>query len=121
MNWKVLFMFVLVFCGAGLVVAVIENGSFSEMFKAFSYVNKEEKAIRVLKKICLSEGSGSRFCNCMEAELLDIGLNESDIDAILDGYLPSHPKFNISIMGARLRCMCNVYPEKVEMYGFSCD
>lgn len=39
MNWKVLFMFVLVFCGAGIIIAEIESNFISNIYERFTSSN----------------------------------------------------------------------------------
>lgn len=51
MNWKVLFMFVLVFCGAGIIIAEIESNFISNIYERFTSSNYSDSFNNTYKKV----------------------------------------------------------------------
>lgn len=64
-----------------------------------------------IQNSCLADGADRRFCRCVKADILQ---NENFTNQIakdlIHGY--QHPLVEQMIVGARLRCMCRVYPEQ---------
>lgn len=64
-----------------------------------------------IQNSCLADGADRTFCRCVKADILQ---NENFTNQIAKDltYGYQHPLVEQMIFGARLRCMCRVYPEQ---------
>ena len=64
-----------------------------------------------IQNLCLADGADRTFCRCVKADILQ---NENFTNQIAKDltYGYQHPLVEQMIFGARLRCMCRVYPEQ---------
>lgn len=66
-----------------------------------------------MQKICLAYDESEEFCRCVKADILqNTSLTYDMAESILSGQ--KQPFFYQMVFGAKIRCLCRVYPYQTE-------
>ena len=76
------------------------------------------QAANVIYNGCIRNGEAKKWCQCLKLDL-QTGFS----DGVAYSVVNNRPNslFNLELQGARLRCQCRLYPEKMAAYGLPCN
>lgn len=78
----------------------------------------QQKAADIAFANCIKDNGGAQFCKCLKADLKEY-MSEDDAYRIIYGV--EDFSINMLVLGARMRCMCRINPDRVKAHGMSCD
>lgn len=78
------------------------------------------KAANIIYNNCIKSGESNQWCRCIRADLIDAkqAFTEEIAYYIVNGR--QHPWLGMTLLGARVRCECRMFPRNVEARGLSC-
>ncbi len=79
------------------------------------------QAANIIYNNCINSGADKQWCRCLRADLIDSekAFTEEIAFYIVNGR--QHPWLGPTILGARVRCECRMFPHHVAAHGLSCN
>lgn len=78
------------------------------------------RAANIIYNNCIQSGESTDWCRCIRADLIDSekAFTQEMANFTLKGY--QHPWLAVTLTGARIRCDCRMFPQRVVTHGLSC-
>lgn len=78
------------------------------------------QAANIIYNNCTKSGENNQWCRCLRADLIDSekAFTEEIASYIVNGR--KHPWLGPTILGARVRCECRMFPRRMATRGLSC-
>lgn len=78
------------------------------------------QAANVIYNNCIENGEAKQWCRCLRADLVDAkkAFTEEMAHYVVNGR--DHPFLGTTLLGARIRCECRMFPKNMAMRGLSC-
>jgi len=78
------------------------------------------QAANIVYNNCIESGEDKQWCRCLRADLIEYknAFTEEIAYYVVNGR--SHPFLGTTLLGARIRCECRIFPRNMAMRGISC-